>query len=89
MNYKITHICEPIYDLQWSSGRVIGIYNTCFNLLTDSGQLITIFKKSNKFSTRAILTDIDCPIPILGLSEGTEVFRDEESIRVEDIVFNI
>ena len=89
MNYKITHICEPIYDLPWSRGRVAGIYNTCFNVLTESEQLITIFKKSNKFSTRALLTDIDSPIPSLGLSEGAEIFREEGAIKVGSIVFGL
>ena len=88
MNYKITHICEPIYDLNWTSGTVIGIYDRCFNVLTDTGQLITIFKKTNKYSTRAILTDIDFSITLLGLSEGLMAFRSEKSITVGNIVFD-
>ena len=89
MNYKIPHICEPIYDLNWTSGTVIGIYDRCFNVLTDTGQLITIFKKTNKYSTRAILTDIDFSIPLLGLSEGMMAFRSEKSITVGNIVFDL
>ena len=88
MNYKITHVCEPVYDIKWKSGTVIGIYDSCFNILTDTGQLIAIFKKSDKYSTRAILTDIDS-IPLLGLTEGTEVFHNEKSITVGNIVFDL
>ncbi len=89
MNYKITHICEPIYDISRMRGTVIGIYDRCFNILTDTGQLITIFKKSSKYSTRAILTDIDFSISLLGLSEGMKVFWDEKSITVGNTVFDL
>lgn len=89
MNYKITHICEPIYDLKWKSGTVIGIYSSCFNVLTDTNQLITFFKKTNKFSTRALVTDIESPIPLQCLSEGAKAFCNGKSITVGDLVFDL
>ena len=88
MNYKITHICEPIYDVKWKSGTVIGIYSSCFNVLTDTNQLITFFKKTNKYSTRALVTDIDSPIPLQCLSVGTKVFCNGKSITVGNLVFD-
>ncbi len=87
MNFKITHICEPIYNLRWKSGKVVGVYDRCFNVLTDTGQLITLFKKSDKFSTRAILTDIDCNISLLEFADGAEALCDGRSITVGDITF--
>ena len=89
MNYKITHICEPIYDTEWKLGTVIGIYSSCFNILTDTNQLITFFKKNNKFSTRAMLTDIDSPIPPQCLSEGEKAFCNGKSITVGNLVFDL
>lgn len=89
MNYKITYICEPIYDMNWKTGTVIGIYNSCFNVMTDVNQLITFFKKSNKYSTRALVTDMEFPIHKQCLSEGEKAFFDGKSITVGNMVFDL
>ena len=89
MNYRVTHVCEPIYDLRWRSGKILGIYDRCFNVMTDAGELVTVFKKTDSFSTRAILTDIECSIPSLCMAEGSEVLFDGQFITTGDITFDL
>ncbi len=88
MIHKITHICENVYDLQWTSGTVIGIYDSCFNILTDTGELLTFFKNNAKYSTRAFITDIDFPVSPHYLSENSEAKCDGKTITVDKLIFD-
>ena len=87
MRYEITHICERVKDTQWETGRVAGIYNNCFNVLTDGNELLTFFRKTDRYSTRAILTDICESMQYLPIEDGMTVTRLEKSIHAGKVVF--
>lgn len=58
--------------LKPEAGRIAGIYKSCFNVLTEGGQLLTVFGDADRYSTRAILCNWDKPIWELPIDEGME-----------------
>lgn len=89
MNFKITHICENVEKSDWNTGKVAGIYKSCFNIFTDSNELVTFFKKTNRFSTRAVLTDFCENMTSLPLSDCMTVTKCEKYILAGNVVFDI
>ena len=88
MNFKITHICENIKDINWEIGRIAGVYNNCFNVLTEGNELLTFFKETDKFSTRAVLTNVSESMSLLPLSDGMRVTKFENCIFAGNVIFD-
>lgn len=89
MNLKVTHICENVNKINWHIGRTAGIYKNCFNVITEENELVTFFKKTDRFSTRALLTDFCSNMTSLPLSDGMRVTRFEKCILAGDVVFDM
>ena len=89
MNLKVTHICENVNKINWHIGRTAGIYKNCFNVITEENELVTFFKKTDRFSTRALLTDFCSNMTSLPLSDGMRVTRFEKYILAGDVVFDM
>lgn len=89
MNLKVTHICENVNKINWHIGRTAGIYKNCFNVITEGNELVTFFKKTDRFSTRALLTDFCSNMTSLPLSDGMRVTRFEKYILAGDVVFDM
>lgn len=89
MNLKVTHICENVNKINWHIGRTAGIYKNCFNVITEENELVTFFKKTDRFSTRALLTDFCSNMTFLPLSDGMRVTRFEKCILAGNVVFDM
>lgn len=89
MNLKVTHICENVNKINWHIGRTAGIYKNCFNVITEGNELVTFFKKTDRFSTRALLTDFCSNMTSLPLSDGMRVTRFEKYILAGEVVFDM
>lgn len=89
MNLKVTHICENVNKINWHIGRTAGIYKNCFNVITEENELVTFFKKTDRFSTRAVLTDFCSNMTFLPLSDGMRVTRFEKCILAGNVVFDM
>lgn len=89
MNLKVTHICENVNKINWHIGRTAGIYKNCFNVITEENELVTFFKKTDRFSTRALLTDFCSNMTSLPLSDGMRVTRFEKYILAGEVVFDM
>ncbi|MBC8595909.1 DUF2877 domain-containing protein [Qingrenia yutianensis] len=89
MNLKVTHICENVNKINWHIGRTAGIYKNCFNVITEENELVTFFKKTDRFSTRAVLTDFCSNMTFLQLSDGMRVTRFEKCILAGNVVFDM
>ena len=89
MNLKVTHICEHVNKINWHIGRTAGIYKNCFNVITEENELVTFFKKTDRFSTRAVLTDFCSNMTFLPLSDGMRVTRFEKYILAGEVVFDM
>lgn len=89
MNLKVTHICENVNKINWHIGRMAGIYKNCFNVITEGNELVTFFKKTDRFSTRALLTDFCSNMTSLPLSDGMRVTRFEKYILAGEVVFDM
>lgn len=89
MNLKVTHICENVNKINWHIGRTAGIYKNCFNVITEENELVTFFKKTDRFSTRALLTDFCSNMTSLPLSGGMRVTRFEKCILAGNVVFDM
>ena len=89
MNLKITHICENVKNLCRRTGRTAGIYKNCFNVLTEGNELVTFFKKTERFSTRAVVTNGCEDMTSLPISDGMTVTGYEKCIIVGNVVFEI
>ena len=89
MNLKVTHICENVNKINWHIGRTAGIYKNCFNVITEENELVTFFKKTDRFSTRALLTDFCSNMTSLPLSDGMRVTRFEKCILAGEVVFDM
>lgn len=89
MNLKVTHICENVNKINWHIGRTAGIYKNCFNVITEENELVTCFKKTDRFSTRALLTDFCSNMTSLPLSDGMRVTRFEKCILAGEVVFDM
>ena len=89
MNLKVTHICENVNKINWHIGRTAGIYKNCFNVITEGNELVTFFKKTDRFSTRALLTDFCSNMTFLPLSDGMRVTRFEKYILAGEVVFDM
>lgn len=89
MNLKVTHICEHVNKINWHIGRTAGIYKNCFNVITEGNELVTFFKKTDRFSTRALLTDFCSNMTSLPLSDGMRVTRFEKCILAGNVVFDM
>ncbi len=89
MNLKVTHICENVNKINWHIGRTAGIYKNCFNVITEGNELVTFFKKTDRFSTRAVLTDFCSNMTFLPLSDGMRVTRFEKYILAGEVVFDM
>lgn len=85
MNFEITDICENIFDLNWKYGNVLGVYNSCFNIITDKKEIVTIFKNTNKFSTRAMITNLNKIPPVC---DGMRAKNENGIIEIEKFWFN-
>ncbi|GEM_PF-3303505 len=89
MNLKVTHICENVNKINWHIGRTAGIYKNCFNVITEENELVTFFKTTDRFSTRAVLTDFCSNMTFLPLSDGMRVTRFEKCILAGNVVFDM
>lgn len=89
MNLKVTHICENVNKINWHIGRTAGIYKNCFNVITEENELVTFFKKTDRFSTRALLADFCSNMTSLPLSDGMRVTRFEKYILAGEVVFDM
>ena len=89
MNLKVTHICENVNKINWHIGRTAGIYKNCFNVITEGNELVTFFKKTDRLSTRALLTDFCSNMTSLPLSDGMRVTRFEKYILAGEVVFDM
>lgn len=89
MNLKVTHICENVNKINWHIGRTAGIYKNCFNVITEENELVTFFKKTDRFSTRAVLTDFCSNMTFFPLSDGMRVTRFEKCILAGNVVFDM
>lgn len=85
MNFKITDICENIFDLNFEYGRVSGVFNNCFNIITEESKMLTIFKKTQKFSTRALISNME---NINGIFDDMKVINKDKKIFIDDFCFD-
>ena len=85
MNFKITDICENIFDLNFEYGRVSGVFNNCFNIITEESKMLTIFKKTQKFSTRALISNME---NINGIFDDMNVINKDKKIFIDDFCFD-
>ncbi len=87
--HHITAACTNVIKTDWQSGIVAGVYNSCFNILTDERYLITVFKSTDKFSTRAMISDVCSDMNIFSAANGTRVCYKEGAIIVGGHIFLI
>lgn len=85
MNFEITDICENIFDLNFEYGLVNGVFNNCFNIVTEKNEMLTIFKKTKKFSTRALISNLESTD---GFFDGMKVINKDKKIFIDDFCFD-
>ncbi len=71
------------------NGTVVGIFDKCFNIMTDNHQMLTIFNKTKRFSTRALVSGYQGSILGLPISSGEKVFISSEKIRLSNVEFDL
>lgn len=89
MIFNIDYVCDRANSIKWQNGTIHGIYRHCFNIITDDGEMITVFNNKQKFSTRAYICDCGADFCGIGLKNGEKAVKKTDGIFVGNIVFNI
>ena len=87
MIYEIDYVCDRANSIKWQSGTICGIYRHCFNIVTDGGELITVFNNKQKFSTRAYICDCGTDFCGIELENGDKAVKKNNGIFVGNIAF--
>ncbi|MBE7092911.1 MAG: DUF2877 domain-containing protein [Clostridiales bacterium] len=87
---KINIICGTTKAKEFlhCNGTVVGIFDKCFNILTQSKQMLTIFNKTDRFSTRGLVSEYEGSFYDLPISVNESVIIDSGKIKLANIMFN-
>lgn len=85
---EIKAYTTAVKTLLKGKGTVVGIYDKCFNIKTEYEEMITVFHKTDRITTRGMISAFNKSISDLPLSAGETVIIEDQKIKLTNIEFD-